>query len=260
MDSYDNIINYLIVGIIVIVIVNMLYKNLWEKNSAIEQMTEMEYLPEELSKDIQLDPIVSSGSCCGKPLKRSLSIPGYNGSKLAKDVGIIGSPEYDCNSACCNNYNYHDLLKQKYIHDDSIECPHGEPPQTIKGFHKDFFNFRDKTHINSQQHLDPVDKVRQLYLEGNTSLARGHQGIKIKDLFDSTTCGPNLYDRQCVRLPDFKHMNHDGYYVNHGSPGMYMTRDNWTYNEERVMNGGCMANGNIQGYDKESYTNLAALK
>ena len=141
-------------------------------------------------------------------------------------------------------------------------------------FHKNFFNFRDKTLNSSSFRVDPVDKITQLYLQGNISGARRYPGMKISDLFDSITAGPKLYERQCVRLPHtqsdgsqtsrlrqrkFDNVNYDGYYMNYGSPGLSLTRDEWTYDKEKIMNGGEIVD-NLYPNDLEYNNKLPVLK
>lgn len=121
-------------------------------------------------------------------------------------------------------------------------------PQSAKKFHKDFFGFRDKTQMNSSMRYDPVDFITDLYLDGNTEVARRYPNMQIKDLFDEATKGPNLYTRECVRLPKFDNINPEGWTYQHGNPGMHNVRDEWAYSNEKVMNGGKIM-GNITGHD-----------
>jgi len=122
-------------------------------------------------------------------------------------------------------------------------CGLDNPPQTRKEFHNDFFKFRDLTYNNSSIREDAVDRIVDLYLSGNLEQTRLNSNIRIKDLFDCTTAGPNLYSRQCVRLPDFDNINPKGYYLSYGTPGMHLTRDNWNYPNEKISNGGPIRTG-----------------
>lgn len=116
-----------------------------------------------------------------------------------------------------------------------------KPAESTKNFHKDFFHFRDTTYGNSSMHPDTVDKVAMMYLSGDLGQAREYPNVKIQDIFDNATkCGPNLYERKCVRLPFFDNINNDGYNINNGTTGMLLTRNNWNYPDELVNNGGQM--------------------
>jgi hypothetical protein len=128
--------------------------------------------------------------------------------------------------------------------------------KTAKEFNKDFFKFRDYTFNNSSMTLDSVDKITNMYLDGNLGEARRHD-MKIRDIYDQLTCGPKLYDRQCVRLPYFDNTMHDGYNYSFLN-GMHNTRDNWMYKNEKDINGGVMEN-NLHAFDPEDIQHLPAF-
>jgi hypothetical protein len=137
------------------------------------------------------------------------------------------------------NDHYTKKYVTKYLFDSGITCDKNpKPPKTVKQFHKDFFSFRDKTYGNSSMREDPVDKIQRLYLDGNNDIARRYPNMRIKDLYDEITAGPKLYERQCVRLPNFDNVNPEGYYMSAGSPALTLTRSNWTYPNEKIINGG----------------------
>jgi hypothetical protein len=102
-------------------------------------------------------------------------------------------------------------------------------PQTSREFNNNFFRFRDSTCLNSSMRDDAVDRVQQLYLQGNLSEVRGCHNVKIKDIFDKIVANPNPYERQCVRLPSFDNVNPDGWRFNYGTPGTQLTGDKWVY-------------------------------
>jgi hypothetical protein len=146
----------------------------------------------------------------------------------------------------------------KYLLGNRQECP--LPTKSKDQFRKDFFAFRDLTENSSSFRYDPVDKIQQLYLQGNLSKARRYPNIKIKDIFDSTTStGPNLYMRHCVRLPKFDNINYDGYKMSYGAHPMHNTRDNWKYSNEKIINGGEISDGLI-GHDLEDSKNMPYKK
>jgi len=106
--------------------------------------------------------------------------------------------------------------------------------------------------------LDSVDKIANMYLNGDLGEARRNSGMKIRDIYDKLTCGPQLYERKCARIPQFDNTMHDGYdasFVN----GMHMTRDNWLYDNENILNGGQIEK-NLYASDPESSFLFPALK
>lgn len=129
------------------------------------------------------------------------------------------------------------------------------PAKPTKKFNDDFFRFRDLTHNNSSQRYDSVDKIQQMYLQGNLDETKRYPNMKIKDIFDDTTKGPAKYTRPCVRLPQFDNVNNDGYYMSFGAHPMHLTRDNWTYPDEKTMNGAKMSNG-LYGNDLSIGNNM----
>ncbi|QKF93838.1 hypothetical protein QKU48_gp0380 [Fadolivirus algeromassiliense] len=176
------------------------------------------YIPEELSNDV---PTIKTINAC--PLKEN-------------DVQT-------------------DYYIKRILGQNTQRCP--KPTQTIKEFNKDFFKFRDYTYNNSSMTLDPVDKITNLYLDGDLGQAGRHSTMKIRDIFDQVTCGQNLYTKPCVRLPHFDNTMHDGYNYNQMT-GMYNTRDTWNYNNEKEMNGG-QVDKNLYGNDPEDLRQFPAF-
>lgn len=69
-------------------------------------------------------------------------------------------------------------------------------------------DFRGKTNASSDNFgRDPVDRINNLYLSGNTDVARRHGGKSIRDVYDGLTSDENLVVRHNVRLPDFERQN-----------------------------------------------------
>jgi len=154
-----------------------------------------------------------------------------------------------------------DLKTKYYINrflmgDGAQICP--RPVQTAKDFHKDFYKFRDYTYNNSSMTLDPVDKITNLYLEGYLGEAREYPGMKIRDVFDYLT-GPctKLYDKPCVRVPNFDNTMHNGYNSSFVT-GMYNTRDTWQYPNEKEINGGQLEK-NFYAHDPEDVKHFPVL-
>lgn len=136
-----------------------------------------------------------------------------------------------------NEYDMINYAPQQPLYAPS-KCPDHVKPQTAKQFHQDFFGFRDLTEQNSSMRYDAVDRINDLYLSGNTSPARGYPCKKIKDIYDGITGLPSQYSRQCVRVPKFDNINHEGYRISYGSTGTMLTRPHWNYKHEKIMNGG----------------------
>lgn len=161
----------------------------------------------------------------------------------------------------CDIIRENDLKTDYYIEktlsgNDYERCP--EETKSIKQFNKDFFKFRDFTMDNSSIRLDAVDKVINLQLSGSLSQARNTSGKKIKDIYDEVTrCGPNLYEKTCVRVPQFDNTMHDGYVPNNIT-GMHNVRDQWQYQNENSLNGGEVAK-NLYGYDPNYLGQFPAL-
>lgn len=132
-----------------------------------------------------------------------------------------------------------------------------KPVQSIKDFNKDFFKFRDYTYNNSSMTVDSVDKIANLYLDGNLGEARNFPGMKIRDIYDNLTAGTNLYQRSCVRVPSFDNTMHDGYNYSFLT-GMHNTRDNWQYPNEKEINGGQLEK-NFYANDPEDLQQLPVL-
>ncbi len=160
--------------------------------------------------------------------------------------------EHIVNCPVEKNLEDNDFYVQKILLGNNEVCP--EKTQSKKDFHKDFFSFRDSVYNISTWRNDPVDKITSLYLDGNRSQARRYPNMKIKDLFDNLTSGPNLYERQCVRLPKYDNINPNGYRFSYGNPGMQSVRDNWEYPNEKIMNGGEIVN-NIYGHEDYNQNN-----
>lgn len=149
-----------------------------------------------------------------------------------------------------------DYYMTKYLlGNQTNNCP--RPTQSIKDFNKDFFKFRDYTNGNSSMVYDSIDKIANLYLDGDLGEARRYPGMKIRDIFDQLTSGPNLYDRACVRVPQFDNTMQDGYNYSFYT-GMYNNRDNWKYKNEKIINGGQIEN-NLYANDPEALKQFPVL-
>lgn len=230
MDNYQNIIFFIILGFLIAFGIHVLYNS--RRQEKFDGVIPLSNVPDYQGK-------------VRKPrLNYSNRIVNFH-----KDDGVpIDQITPDCPLAQ-NDQDTMDYL-QKQLFGTSEVCL--LKPQTAKQFNKDFFSFRDKTYNNSSMRPDPVDFMNQLYLEGNTDIARRYPNMRIQDLFDEATkAGPNLYTRTCVRLPQFDNINPEGLTYEYGNPALHNVRDDWNYPNEKVMNGGQIMGG-IVGHDEQA--------
>lgn len=157
------------------------------------------------------------------------------------------------NEEASMNYVTKQLIGGENILDYNSGCP--KPAKSREQFQKDFFAFRDMTQTNSSIREDAVDKIQQLYLDGNLSRSRSNPNMRIKDIFDNATSGPKEYTRQCVRLPQFDDVNLPGYQMSYGQPAMQLTGSSWSYPNEKIINGGAIKPG-LFGADPYTNYNL----
>ena len=87
----------------------------------------------------------------------------------------------------------------RYISED-YGCK--KPVKSIKQFHKDFFEFRDRHTIdNTSIRYDPVDKMTDIKLYGGRDRMDGEKsplfgsGVKIKDIYDNAVSGHPVYNK-----------------------------------------------------------------
>lgn len=255
MDSSQNILTYALIAFAIAITIHLLFGNK-NQNKKITNGVKKNLQENFQEEVVEIKPIQKPKRLNNYKIKPTR--PSY-GTQLDfhNDKNVLEKKSHYCPLA--TNEADDEFYLKKFVLGTQEEC--GKPPQTAKEFHKDFFNFRDNTNWNSSMREDAVDKVSKLYLDGNRSEARRYPNMKIKDLFNEATKGPNLYERQCVRLPSFDNINPDGYYTSYGTPGTHLTRDNWTYNNEKIMNGGEIEN-NLFANDKYSnkYMDLRAYQ
>jgi hypothetical protein len=223
MPNYKNIITFSIIAFIIGLTIHLMYNttsNTWYKTKEREKYTNT------------FDPI-NTVRCPNK--QNSMDNENYITKSLLNRYHPCNNKLFPEPVFSADSLKNQELLLENVTNRDSLQDPvcDDKPPSTLD-FHTDFYNFRDKTYHNSSMHEDAVDKVTDLYLSGNLSQARTYPNKKIKDLFDDTVGGINLYARQCVRIPQFDTINPDGWYQNYGTPGTQITRDEWEYNKNNV--------------------------
>lgn len=152
-------------------------------------------------------------------------------------------------------YRFDNLLGKHRL----CPCDDNIPNKTAKKAHDQFFDFRDKTNQESSGE-DVVDRIHSMYVDGNTDIARGHQGQRIKDLFDNLTQGVHLYDRTCVRIPHQDSVVEAESYGINGTSGFSLSGHEWRDDKkgEYVTTGGMF--GDTYGYDPTVNPYLSTLK
>lgn len=139
-----------------------------------------------------------------------------------------------------NDFQTKHYIAKNLLTVNPVRC--SKPTQTNDEFNKDFFKFRNYTFQNSSMTLDSVDKIANMYLDGDLGQANTFSGMKIRDIYDKLTCGEDLYQRKCVRVPKLDNTMNDGYNFSFLT-GMHNTRDEWSYDDDRVINGGKIVDG-----------------
>jgi hypothetical protein len=223
-------INYILIAVAVVILVHLFFKN-----------NIIDYNPEQKATT-NVENYDTLGGC--QPYKRELSLCNRPKRKYV-------DPRKDlCNMELSKN---NDIDKNTYLTKLMVgqRDEYVAPVKSIKQFNKEFFDFRNMTETNTSIKEDAVDRIHQLYLQGNLSEARNRPGMKIKDIYDESVNGPNLYEKRCVRLPQFDNINYDGYQMSYGQHPMHLTRDKWTYPKEKIMNGGAIK-PYLYGYDLEA--------
>lgn len=243
MDNYQNIFRYAIYAAFVIVLVHFFFN----KKEGFQNSEES--APQEVGSvtPVVEDVPIPAPKKYLKPTKFG-KIYNFHDPHTVFPKSGSGCPTLQKNEEDTDLYIQKYALSNEPVH--SIEP--SDPPKHIQQFHDDFFAFRDTyTNENSSMRYDPVDKIQDLYLSGNMDEARGYPNKKIKDLFDYTTLGPNLYGRGCVRVPYFDNINPEGWKYSYGSPGTQLVADEYDYTPEKVMNGGEIRGG-LAGMDPAS--------
>jgi hypothetical protein len=85
---------------------------------------------------------------------------------------------------------------------------------------------------------DMVDRINMMYLSGNTDISRHHKGQRIQDVYNNLTKGTDLYQRDCVRVPELDQYQEKEKYDFNGENKLNMNQSEWEYNNEKIINGG----------------------
>jgi hypothetical protein len=250
-QKQNNIINCIFIAVAVVFVVHCLFKKIRTENMTdLNNVKKSVTFTDNSENSGDLDKNISESELQTKT-KLKTRCPSFKFKDYDEPQIYSPVPKSTCplpqNEKETGEYLTQFLLGRRPV------CP--TPIKSKKEFNNDFFNFRDLTHNNSSQRYDSVDKIQQMYLQGNLDEAHRNPNMKIKDLFDETTKGPNKYTRSCVRLPQFDNINNDGYQMSYGTHPMHLTRDNWTYSNEKTMNGAQMNNG-LYGHDLSIGNNM----
>jgi hypothetical protein len=116
------------------------------------------------------------------------------------------------------------------------------PKQMPENALEEHLRVRNITHQSSHQQ-DTVDKINMLQTANNNDVARGYQGKKIGELYDQLTKGPTLYNRTSTRMPKFDTAIEKGYYDVNGPQEFSLKRKHTNYKNEHSSNGGPIKNG-----------------
>lgn len=251
MVSYNNAINFSLIALVVIITIHILFNNRRDTEPYNIVKTYAPYNPQKQQRSPKKQKSVRRAHSC--PVDQSVRDHDVYLQKFL--LGATSCPSATKNWTADDEYTNTSCTN---CTNDDVNSITVDAPKSTKEFHDDFFGFRDRTYQNSSMREDPVDKIQTLYLSGNISEARRYPNMKIKDLFDEATKGPNLYERQCVRVPQFDNVNPEGHYVSYGTPGMSLSRDKWQYDNEKIINGGEIENG-IYGNDLYAGTNFPVV-
>lgn len=151
-----------------------------------------------------------------------------------------------------------DSYIKKYVMNGRELCQ-SEPAKfnrkQIKKYQDEFFGFNDKVNYNTNEEIDPVDKINEAILTQGNEL--NNVGVKISDVYKDLT--QNVYDRSksnecepCKKhlvKPSVDKLFNDGYYTEQAHTGEYISDINWKYDFDGVNNGGEFYNDIIGDYE-----------
>jgi hypothetical protein len=151
-----------------------------------------------------------------------------------------------------------DYIREKLL-DDSVFCTPNKKycdRTDLDQYRSDFFGFRNDINQSSNG-VDMVDRVNDLYLSGNTDLSRNNKGVRIQDMFNGMTQSYTPKpEENPIREVGYDSVSAVSNSKIKGSRGESYTKDNWTYDGEKLENGGEFYNG-IHAYDSCADKNMA---
>ena len=169
------------------------------------------------------------------------------------------------NATCCNNVTEHHQIKPtsesksgtdfydnkvgEYLRDTLIGSQHycGENEYPSKKWDDDlkkerdkFFDFND--HINKNSNPNNMAfKVQKLYNESNMD-------VSLSKIYDNAVKESIVFEKQCVKTPIYDDITKTGAYTREGTTGSTFLKDNWMYNNDKIINGGQISD-NLYAYD-----------
>lgn len=174
-----------------------------------------------------------------------------------KNDNVVGISNRTPNLVGCTTCDINNTYTKEFMMDENVSCPTKAPPysrEKLQGYRDNFFDFR--SHLWQQSSgVDAVDRMNeQLYL-GDGDLPKSKLGKNISDVYDSLT-KDKYHKDHCVLSQNLDDINKSPQYVMPATLGDYYTRDDWVYNEDRVMNGGLFYDG-VSGLDPLMHDQMA---
>lgn len=229
MDYYQ-IINYIVLALIIILIIHLVFQAIKRRKNSSESFSQERPAPVIEEPEDEQD--------IAKEMQRVIEEKPQMKCKHAADYYLGIEPNNGC-TICKTDSLVDDYIRESLLHNAQIcKPPKQYTPEDYDKYRDDFYSFRNK--IERPSHNDDlVDRITEMYLSGNTDIARNHKGVMIKDLYDNLTKqDANLYTTQCKRMPEVGGITHEGEHKAAGFRGDYFTKDNWTYDKENTINGG----------------------
>lgn len=129
-------------------------------------------------------------------------------------------------------------------------------PEQVQDYQDNFFKFNENINYNSNAGVNTVDKLNEL---NNT--INGYYGMKMSDVYNELTgtCvakKSSCVNENCLIPPKLDAQFKGGYYVDETPAGKYMTKYNFRYEDDDVINGGKFYD-NIEASDDDFESNMA---
>lgn len=134
------------------------------------------------------------------------------------------------------------VLGGKFNCGATSEEPHNFTRQEISEYQNKVFGFNDNVNKSSSAGVDVVDKLNEIYTDGNNELV-GNTGKKISEVFDRLTQTEVDKRKKCVNPdclipPQIETEYKTGSYLGNANVGKVYTKYNWRYEDDNVNTGG----------------------
>jgi hypothetical protein len=133
-----------------------------------------------------------------------------------------------------------------------------QPEQIVKDideYQNEFLSFGDVVNRSSDEKVDTVDKINELYTSQNNEMSN-LKGKRIADVFNDLTQNKCGETDKCLIKPIIDRQIRMGYYLEDSGAGKYYTNYNWKYENDNVNNGGKFYD-NIEASDSNFQPALA---